>query len=412
MRKIWLILVFSLLICVNVYADVSFKDKSSNDKINSVVTDGNNIYCGYGSGIYKYDMNGNNETKIYSDDGTEYQLFFAYSGKLYFAEGYGLDSFFERANTKILDLSTGNVVTVFDDYALQMYLGEDKVYLSSYIRGDFYPTKFYCCELDGSNFHQISDRWAYSHTIKDGALYYLEFLNNNSTNGGFNIIKSDYNGNNKTTTQFIASSDGSHPGKLLDDYTVCIDNGKIYFIEFDYDNKNIEIYDSSRKNIYTLKADDVRNYSVNNGMFYGFSYTYNKGSVFTLLAYRIANETTQTNTNNIKILLNGTPISFPESPTIIDGTTMVPMRAVFEALGAQVNWNGTTRCVDATKDGKTITLCIGEKSVQIDGVTYNVSVAPYISGQSTMIPLRFVSEALGADVNWNGQTKTVTIDKR
>lgn len=86
------------------------------------------------------------------------------------------------------------------------------------------------------------------------------------------------------------------------------------------------------------------------------------------------------------------------------------MRGVFEALGATVDWDGATRSVIAYKDGTTVELVIGSAIMYVNGQPRSLNVAGQIINDRTMIPLRAVSEAFGADVYWDGGTRTVHID--
>jgi len=119
--------------------------------------------------------------------------------------------------------------------------------------------------------------------------------------------------------------------------------------------------------------------------------------------------TTPPAAGGISVLLDGSPMTFAVPPQIISGSTMVPMRAIFEALGATVNWEGSTRTITATRDDTRIVLRIGEMQATVDGVSNALNQAAVIIDGSTLVPLRFVSEALGANVDWNGTTRTVTI---
>jgi len=110
-----------------------------------------------------------------------------------------------------------------------------------------------------------------------------------------------------------------------------------------------------------------------------------------------------------RVELNGTPISFTEAPFQVLDRTMVPMRSIFEALGAEVDWVEATQTVTATKGSTDVSLAIGGTSAQIDGRTVALDVPAMIRRGSTMVPLRFVSEALGADVSWSAATQTVSI---
>lgn len=110
-----------------------------------------------------------------------------------------------------------------------------------------------------------------------------------------------------------------------------------------------------------------------------------------------------------RVELNGRPIAFSAAPMQVSGRAMVPMRAIFEALGADVSWNGATRTVTATKGSTNVALAIGATQARVDGRTVALDAPAMFSHGATMVPLRFVSEALGAHVSWSGATQTVSI---
>lgn len=96
--------------------------------------------------------------------------------------------------------------------------------------------------------------------------------------------------------------------------------------------------------------------------------------------------------------------------TIIEnGTTLVPLRTIFQALGANVDWDGDTQTVTATKGHITVRLQIGSKTAYCNGQPVSLQVPGKVVNGSTMVPLRFVSEALGANVNWISTTQTIAI---
>lgn len=117
-------------------------------------------------------------------------------------------------------------------------------------------------------------------------------------------------------------------------------------------------------------------------------------------------------TATIKVEVNGSPISFSVSPRQINGRTMVPLRSIFEALGAQVSWDSTIRMISATSGDTDVHLSIGDRNATVNGQTVHLDTPAMIVNGSTMVPLRFVSEALGAYVNWSESTQTVTITTR
>jgi hypothetical protein len=110
-----------------------------------------------------------------------------------------------------------------------------------------------------------------------------------------------------------------------------------------------------------------------------------------------------------RVRLNGQPLATSVAPIVRNGTTLVPMRDIFEALGATVVWDARTQEINAQKDDKRIWLQIGNRTARVDRNQQWLSYAPVLERGSTLVPLRFVSEALGAQVNWNGQRRVVRI---
>lgn len=111
----------------------------------------------------------------------------------------------------------------------------------------------------------------------------------------------------------------------------------------------------------------------------------------------------------IKVLLNDKEIKFDVHPQTINDRTMVPLRAIFEELGATIEWNGEAKTVQSVKDETVITLTVGVPSIVINGVEKELDVAPVIIDGRTLVPVRAVSEAFMLNVDWDGATKTVLI---
>ncbi len=104
--------------------------------------------------------------------------------------------------------------------------------------------------------------------------------------------------------------------------------------------------------------------------------------------------------DEIKVSVNGTPIDFPDqSPYLSNNRTMVPLRFISEALGAEVNWDETSRQV-VVKGDQMIELSLDSNQATIDGMAFLLDAPPEVAGQRAMVPLRFVSEALGAEVKY------------
>lgn len=111
----------------------------------------------------------------------------------------------------------------------------------------------------------------------------------------------------------------------------------------------------------------------------------------------------------IQVLINGRVQEFADAPFIEGGRTLVPLRAIFEALGAGVSWDNATKTVTASRGDRTVVLTIGAAEARVNGQPVRLDVPGIIRSGRTFVPLRFVSEAMGADVGWDGATRTVII---
>ncbi|MCC8159902.1 MAG: hypothetical protein LIO53_01040 [Oscillospiraceae bacterium] len=94
---------------------------------------------------------------------------------------------------------------------------------------------------------------------------------------------------------------------------------------------------------------------------------------------------------------------------IIGDRTMVPLRAIFEALGASVDWDGDTRTVTSVKGDITVKLTIGENAIYKNGEAKELDVAGQIVDDRTLVPVRAIAESFDSDVAWDADTQTVTI---
>ena len=117
--------------------------------------------------------------------------------------------------------------------------------------------------------------------------------------------------------------------------------------------------------------------------------------------------TTVTLAQDISVNVNGQDAALNPAPVERAGRVLVPLRGVFERLGATVVYaNGQ---INAQGHGNSVSLHIGSNSATVNGQPQTLDVAPFIIGASTYVPLRFVAQALGAHVNWDNGTRTVAI---
>jgi len=112
----------------------------------------------------------------------------------------------------------------------------------------------------------------------------------------------------------------------------------------------------------------------------------------------------------VLVVYDGAALQFDVQPQIISGRIMVPMRVIFEALGAEVTWDGKTRTITATSEGLVVTTTIGDKIIRVNGEARPMDIAPIITGDRTLVPVRFISEAFGCEVRWVGSARVVYID--
>ncbi len=114
----------------------------------------------------------------------------------------------------------------------------------------------------------------------------------------------------------------------------------------------------------------------------------------------------------ITVTLDGEEIdclSYGQAPVIVDGRTLVPLRAIFEALGATVEWNETTREITSTLDGVTVKLEIGKKIIYRNDAVYLLDVPAEIRNGRTLVPVRAISESFGVIVDWDAKNRNVIL---
>ena len=115
----------------------------------------------------------------------------------------------------------------------------------------------------------------------------------------------------------------------------------------------------------------------------------------------------------VNITVEGVKITeYTMPPIILESRTLVPARAVFEAMGGDVAWNADTQEVYIVRGDDLVIIQINNSVGTKNGEAFVMDVAPKIVNNSTMIPVRAVSEALGCDVNWDGNTRTVEITEK
>ena len=113
-----------------------------------------------------------------------------------------------------------------------------------------------------------------------------------------------------------------------------------------------------------------------------------------------------------KVFINGEKLTVDVYPKIENERTLVPLRGVFEALGAEVQWDDSTKTVTVIKDSITVTLQIGSNILYKNSIPVEIDVPAKIENNRTLVPLRAVSEALECNVQWDGNNRIVSISTK
>ena len=116
--------------------------------------------------------------------------------------------------------------------------------------------------------------------------------------------------------------------------------------------------------------------------------------------------------NDITVYVDGQEIVFDQPPVVQNGRTLVPMRAIFEALGAEIQWDGAEKRVDASWGMGSLSLWIGSSEIEMgNGSIVFLDVPAQVINGRTLVPLRAVSQCMGAEVLWSGATRTIGINR-
>lgn len=122
------------------------------------------------------------------------------------------------------------------------------------------------------------------------------------------------------------------------------------------------------------------------------------------------------NTDGIAININGTFLKTDQPPVIENGRTLVPLRAIGEALGCEINWESESKTAVFTQGDVRAEITVGKSAIIVGDGVYNeevpIDTPASIINSRTMIPLRALSECFGYNVNWDAETKTVTINSK
>jgi len=117
----------------------------------------------------------------------------------------------------------------------------------------------------------------------------------------------------------------------------------------------------------------------------------------------------QTPAPYVKVFVDGAPVTFDQPPMIGNGRVLVPLRGVFEQLGATVTWDPSAQTVLAERGATSVSLRIGSSQAFVNGQPQVLDAPAMLVAGRTLVPLRFISQALGAVVAWDAASSTVQI---
>ena len=129
-----------------------------------------------------------------------------------------------------------------------------------------------------------------------------------------------------------------------------------------------------------------------------------------LLVYDDGVKGTSLSDEEIQVLIDEEPLNMEVPPAVINGRTMVPLRAIFEQLGVVPEWNAETRTVTVNTEDTEMILPIGQTGATVNGANIRLDAPGTIMEGRTMVPVRFIAESLGAEVDWIAETRTVIIE--
>lgn len=112
----------------------------------------------------------------------------------------------------------------------------------------------------------------------------------------------------------------------------------------------------------------------------------------------------------ISVAINGEEVEFDVAPVIINGRTMVPMRAIFERLGADLAWDNDKKTAVANRDGIEIAIKIGENKMFKNNIAYKLDSPSLILNGRTLVPARAIAECFDCEVEWDGKNSKVIIN--
>jgi photosystem II stability/assembly factor-like uncharacterized protein len=206
----------------------------------------------------------------------------------------------------------------------------------------------------------------------------------------------------KLLTSYTITSSANAGGKITPSGAMAVNNG---------DSKTFTLIPDSGFKISDVKVDEVSKGSISS---YAFTNITSNHTIEATFEKEITQTVIVLQVGNLIYSVNGVLNTLDSSPVIKNSRTLLPIRAIIESLGGIVGWDSNEKKVTVTLGSTTIELWIGKLIAKINSVdtpidSTNSKVVPEIINGRTMLPLRFVTENLGAKVDWEPSTQTITI---
>ncbi|MFI8687541.1 stalk domain-containing protein [Rossellomorea sp. NPDC077527] len=125
--------------------------------------------------------------------------------------------------------------------------------------------------------------------------------------------------------------------------------------------------------------------------------------------YKLSQKGSENKHVEVSVNINGEEMNFDQPAVLMNYRTMVPVRGVFEKVGASLTWNNTTKTAVIKKDDTVVSMTVGKSTATVNGVSKTLDAPATIINSRTMIPLRFVGEAIGATIKWDSASRTAYI---
>jgi hypothetical protein len=132
------------------------------------------------------------------------------------------------------------------------------------------------------------------------------------------------------------------------------------------------------------------------------------GLIFNLCSYNELKEYARE--ASVYVRYEGKTLGFETPPVIEDDRTLIPIRFLFEQMGASVTWDQETQSATVTQNGTAVTFRINDTEADVNGQTVSMDVPAQLINDKTMVPVRFLSEQLGYNVSWDGENRIITIE--